>query len=283
MFSNFRTRWPPASRAPSSPRCRPSKPRDRRADPPTISPRTTSTCAPGIMSFPTRRAGSIKPSTSSKKQPRVIRVMVLPSPCRLIAASSSRFPVGLKTAKRTGEQRSISPAGPSRSPLTIQPSSAGLGYFGEDIDAALALIDRALALNPSSARAWYWSGVLRLYTGHPGLSIEHFNRSLRLSPRDPTRGRSLTGIGIAQFFDQRYEEAAATLLASLQEFSTYAPTYRFLASCYAHMGRLDEAREIVERLRTFTTGVVESVTPIRNSAHRELFLSGLRMAMGATT
>src|SRR6516164_424590 len=165
-------------------------------------------------------------------------------------------------------------------PTVLGSAALVLGYFGEDIDAALALVDRALVLNPSSARAWYWSGVLRSYAGHPGLSIEHFNRSLRLSPRDPTRGRSLTGIGIAQFFDQRYEEAAATLLGSLQELPTYAPTYRFLASCYAHMGRLEEAREIVERLRAFTTGVLESFSYVRNSRHRELLLSGLRLAMG---
>ncbi|MBV8090855.1 MAG: adenylate/guanylate cyclase domain-containing protein [Alphaproteobacteria bacterium] len=170
-------------------------------------------------------------------------------------------------------------------PAVLGRAALVLGYFGEDIDAALALIDRALALNPSSARAWYWSGILRLYAGRLGLSIEHFNSSLRLSPRDPTptRGRSLAGIGIAQFLDQRYEEAAATLLASLQELPTYAPTYRFLASCYAHMGRLEEAREIVERLRAFTTGVLEGFSPLRNSGHRELFLSGLRLAMGETT
>jgi hypothetical protein len=88
----------------------------------------------------------------------------------------------------------------------------------------------------------------------------------------------LTGIGIAQFFDQRYEEAAGTLHASLQEFPNYAPTYRFLASCYAHMGRQEEAREIVERLRAFTSSVLESFSYIRNSGHRELFLSGLRLA-----
>jgi adenylate cyclase len=168
-------------------------------------------------------------------------------------------------------------------PTVLGRAALVLGYFGEDIDAALALIDRALTLNPSSARAWYWSGYLRLYAGRLGLSIEHFNNSLRLSPRDPTRGRSLAGIGIAQFLDQRYQEAAATLLASLQELPTYAPTYRFLASCYAHMGRLDEAREIVERLRAFTTGVLASSSPLRDSGHRELFLSGLRLAMGETT
>ena len=168
-------------------------------------------------------------------------------------------------------------------PTALGQAALVLGYFGEDIDAALALIDRALALNPSSAHAWYWSGYLRLYAGRPGLAIEHFNSSLRLSPRDPTRGRSLTGIGIAEFFNERYEQAAAALLGSLQELPTYATTYRFLASCYAHMGRLEEARKIVERLRAFTTGILESYSQIRNSGHRELFLSGLRLAMGETT
>ena len=36
-----------------------------------------------------------------------------------------------------------------------------LGRFGEDIDAALALIDRTLSLNPSFAQAWYWSGSMK--------------------------------------------------------------------------------------------------------------------------
>jgi tetratricopeptide (TPR) repeat protein len=47
-------------------------------------------------------------------------------------------------------------------PTALGQAALVLGYFGEDINVALALIDRALALNPSSARAWYWSGVLRV-------------------------------------------------------------------------------------------------------------------------
>jgi hypothetical protein len=46
------------------------------------------------------------------------------------------------------------------------------------------------------------------------------------------------------------------------------------------MGRLDEAREIVERLRAITPVVVPSFIPYRNPEHRELFLSGLRLAAG---
>jgi hypothetical protein len=75
----------------------------------------------------------------------------------------------------------------------------------------------------------------------------------------------------------RFDEAAAKLLASPEQRPSLALTYRFLASCYTHMGRLGEAREIVERLRTITPVVVPSTTPYRNP---ELLLSGLRLAAG---
>ena len=46
------------------------------------------------------------------------------------------------------------------------------------------------------------------------------------------------------------------------------------------MGRLDEARAIVGRLRAITPLVVPSELPERNPDHRELLLSGLRLAAG---
>ena len=91
------------------------------------------------------------------------------------------------------------------------------------------------------------------------------------------------GIGVAHFFARRFEEARVTLLHSLQEKPNWVPSYRFLASCYAHMGRLDEAQETVKRLRTLTNVVVPSATHWRNTEHRELYLSGLRLAAGEAT
>jgi pentatricopeptide repeat protein len=78
------------------------------------------------------------------------------------------------------------------------------------------------------------------------------------------------------FFARRFEYARALLLRSLQENPSWVPTYRFLASCYAHLGRLDEARELVERLRRITPVVVPSATHWRDPEQRELYLSGLR-------
>jgi len=160
-------------------------------------------------------------------------------------------------------------------------SGAGytLGYFGEEIDVAIGLLDRALKLNPSCAGCWQRSGWLRLWAGQPDPAIEYFQNSLRLDPRE-RRASPFMAIGVAHFFARRFEEARVTLLQSLQEKPNWVPTYRFLASCYAHMGRLDEAQEAVKQIRNLTNVVVPSATNWRNPEHRELYLSGLRLAAG---
>jgi TolB-like protein/class 3 adenylate cyclase len=157
-----------------------------------------------------------------------------------------------------------------------------LGYFSEDLAAAISLIDRALELNPSFALGWQWSGWLRLWAGQPDVAIGHFETSLRLNP---LQGRAdyYLGIGMGHFFAERFEDASVSLLLSLQEGPSWVPTHRFLASCYAHLGRFDEARETVKRLRTLTTEVVPSATHWRKPEHRELYLSGLRLAAGDAT
>jgi adenylate cyclase len=157
-----------------------------------------------------------------------------------------------------------------------------LARFGEDIDAAITLVDRSLVLNPSFAFGWASSGYIRLFAGHPDLSIEHFETALRLSPRG-RQASYLMGIGMAQFMARRFEEAAATLQLSLQEVGSYANTHRFLAACYAQMGRLDEAREVVKRLRAITPSVMPNLTTYWNREQRELYLDGLRLAAGETT
>jgi TolB-like protein len=129
-----------------------------------------------------------------------------------------------------------------------------LAYFGEDIVAATTLIDRALEIKQSFASGWWRSGWIRLMNGQPEPAIQHFQIGRRLNPRD-LLGFAL-GIGAGHFFARRFEEAKAALLLALEEAPGWVPPYRFLASCYAHLGRLDQAREIVKRLRTMTSVVV---------------------------
>ena len=164
-------------------------------------------------------------------------------------------------------------------PTVLANAAQVLAAFGEDIGALIGLVDRALALNPSFARGWHVSGFLRVLAGQPDLAIEHIETSLRLSPRERV-GSSLSMMGIAFFFKRQFDEAAARLLLSIQDDPGFPPSYRFLAACYAQMGRLDEARAIVARLRAITPVIVPSVVPYQNADDRELFLSGLRLAAG---
>jgi len=81
---------------------------------------------------------------------------------------------------------------------------------------------------------------------------------------------------------REFDKAVSTLLLSIQDHQGFSHSYRILAACYVHMGRLDEARDIVKRLRAISPVVIPSVIPYRNPDHRELFLSGLRLAAGET-
>jgi TolB-like protein/class 3 adenylate cyclase len=164
-------------------------------------------------------------------------------------------------------------------PGVLATAAIALAYFGEDIDAMIALVDRALALNPSFALGWSISSNLRHWAGQPDIAIEHAENSLRLSPRARV-GRSVFLIGAAHFVSRRFDEAVPKLRLAIQEDPSHPEAYRTLAACYAHMGRLDDAREVVERLRTITSVRIPAASFLRNPEHREFFLSGLRLAMG---
>jgi tetratricopeptide (TPR) repeat protein len=141
----------------------------------------------------------------------------------------------------------------------------------------IGLIDRALSLNPSFARGWNISGLLRLYAGDLDRAIEHVEAAMRLSPRDRI-GAPLVVAALAQFFQRRYEDALSKLLLAIQENPGSPATYRILAACFAHMGRMPDAREAIAKLHLITPQVMPSALPWRIPEHRELLLSGLRLA-----
>ncbi|MGE4049218.1 MAG: tetratricopeptide repeat protein [Acetobacteraceae bacterium] len=154
-----------------------------------------------------------------------------------------------------------------------------LTYFGEDADGMLSLVNRALTLSPSYARGWYLSGGILLWAGHAERAIDAIETSLRLSAGTRV-GWAAAGLGMAYFMMRRFEEAVPKLLAAVTEDPTYPEVYRFLAASYAHMGRLDEARQAIARLREIALVVVPTVDHLRVPEQRKLFLDGLRLAAG---
>jgi len=123
-------------------------------------------------------------------------------------------------------------------------------------------------------------GWLCLWAGQADAAIELFEKSLRLNP---LRKAPVTySIGIAHFFGRRLEKAAAMLLVSLQQTPNWAPCLRFLAACYAHLGRMRDAQAIVEKLKSITPDPIPSAEHWRVREDQEYFLDGLRLAVDQT-
>jgi len=68
------------------------------------------------------------------------------------------------------ERRALEVAGDD--PGVLANAAQALAYFGEDIGAMIAFVDRALALNPNFARGWLVSGTLGL--GRDGVGPTFF-------------------------------------------------------------------------------------------------------------
>jgi adenylate cyclase len=198
---------------------------------------------------------------------------------RLLVESRSKAPEADRLKGIDFARRALVVAGDDAGVLAN--GAHALAYLGEDIGAMMALVDRALTLNPSFARGWHLSGVLRYWAGQPDIAIRHIEVALRLSPRARI-GTALAAIGCAHFLGRRFDEAAPKLLLAIQDDPSHTTPYRFLGACYAHMGRLDGAREIIARLRAITPLVIPDASYLRNTEHRDLLLSGLRLATGET-
>lgn len=113
--------------------------------------------------------------------------------------------------------------------------------------------------------------------GDADTSIDHLQTSLRRGPRARV-GTSIFLLGAALFVSRRFEEAVSKLLLPIHEDPTNPAPHRFLAACYAHMDRRDEARQQVQQLRALTPVLITNTDHIRNPEHRELFVSSMRLA-----
>src|SRR5215472_16161062 len=83
------------------------------------------------------------------------------------------------------------------------------------------------------------------------------SRTSRPPTRPPFRPFILTEVGIAHFLAHRLDEAAAKLLKTMQLAPSYVTPYYYLAACYAHLGRRNDAREVFRRLTVLTPPAAE--------------------------
>ena len=128
-------------------------------------------------------------------------------------------------------------------------SGGALAFVVGEIEEGIALIDRALRLNPNLKDAWLTSGLLRMLLGDWNMVIDHFARAMRLSPFEPTLFMMLTGTAAGYFFTGRYDEAATWAAKSIGENSKYMTAWWTAAASNALLGRQEQAQDALARLR----------------------------------
>ena len=166
-------------------------------------------------------------------------------------------------------------------PITIAHAAIALALLGEDLNTMIGLIDKALTLNPSFARGWYLSARLKFRAGDADAAIERVETSLRLNPRAPL-GTPAVLLGAAYFRKQQFDRALPWLLTAVQERPMSLIAHTTLAACYGQMGRIAEARQIMDRERQLRPLATSAAASVYDPEFRNLINAGLRLAMGET-
>jgi TolB-like protein len=157
-----------------------------------------------------------------------------------------------------------------------------LAHLADEVEGAIALLDRALVLNPNLASAWFLGGFLRTENGDADGAIEFFTRAMRLSPLDPEMFRMQAGMALAHLFAGRFDTASSWAEQSFRQLPSFLLVVAIIAASHALAGRAKQARTAVERLQAlnplFRVASLSDWIPIRRPEHLARFETGLRLA-----
>jgi tetratricopeptide (TPR) repeat protein len=157
-----------------------------------------------------------------------------------------------------------------------------LSHLGGDLDGGIALLDRALVLNPNLAAAWFLSGFLRVWHGEPDGAIEHFARAMRLSPLDPEMYRMQAGMAVAHLFARRFDTASSWAERAFSDLPSFLMVVSIIAASHALGGRMNEARQAMQHLRRLDPALrvsnLKDWLPIHRPEDLATFVDGLRRA-----
>ena len=132
-----------------------------------------------------------------------------------------------------------------------------------ELDKALAEARRCLALAPGSAEGHLTIARIQIFRGDPADAIEMASEYMRLDPL--YRAQTLHFLAEAQIALGRYEEAVALLRQRLDREPHSETSYALLASCYGHLGKIDESRAAWEEVLRALSGFFDRTAATRSA------------------
>jgi len=124
---------------------------------------------------------------------------------------------------------------------------------GGDMAGGIALVDRAIALNPNSAQGYRMSGALRAYAGQTTRALADLAIAERLNPMDRLPGL-YAGYIVAHFVDGNHEAVLEWAAKTLSETPNMTGALRYRVASLALLGRTAEAQEAARRLLAVNPG-----------------------------
>ncbi|HET8996999.1 MAG TPA: winged helix-turn-helix domain-containing protein [Acetobacteraceae bacterium] len=166
--------------------------------------------------------------------------------------------------------------------VALTRAGSAFAHFVGDFDRGVALLDRAVVLNPSLAAAWFLGGFLRLWLGEADDAIAHFVRGMRLSPLDPEMYRMQAGMAAAHLFAGRFDAASSWADKAFTNLPSFLMAVSVIAASHALAERPEQARRAMAHLRrldpTWRISQIADRFPIRRPEDRAIFTDGLRKA-----
>lgn len=166
--------------------------------------------------------------------------------------------------------------------VALTRSGHALGHLVGDLDGGIALLDRALMLNPNLASAWFLGGFLRAWRGESEGAIEHFTRAMRLSPLDPEMYRMQAGMALAHLFAGRFDAASSWAEKAFRDLPSFLMAVSIIAASHALAGRMEAAQRAVHHLRQLDPALrisnLRDWLPLHRAEDLATFVDGLRGA-----
>ena len=167
-------------------------------------------------------------------------------------------------------------------PRIMAPCGMALVQTGKDYVGGMQVIEAAAAANPNDVYVMSVLGVSTLHCGNLDEAVLHLERAMRLGPQDPDRRFAMTGIAHIAVIRGDYEQALYWAGRSLSVNARFDATYWMLISANAYLGRIEEAKLHLDRLREIAPGVslarIKAGQPARYPERIGTVLEGLRRA-----
>jgi adenylate cyclase len=149
-----------------------------------------------------------------------------------------------------------------------------------DYEGGFAEAERALTISPNLAGAHAARGSCLISAGRPREGIAALERSIRLDPR--RSAIRLNQIALALYCSGEYEAAVDAANHAIRSYPNYPNPYRWLAAALGQLGRIEEAKQSLEKAIEIAPASFDMYVrarapwrPLEDHAH---MLEGLRKA-----